>query len=214
MLTVYIEGDGLAYVTTTQPSPDPTPRDPVALKMAVQDGSEATAWLGRPCQYVIGAERRHCEERYWTSHRFAESVVAATDQAIDALMLRAGAHYVALVGYSGGGAVAALVAARRHDVVRLITVAGNLDPPAWTSWHAITPLSGSLNPADGWRELQDIPQVHWVGGQDRVVGRQVADAYASHFPGGHLPQIREVADADHHCCWVERWPQLLRASWQ
>jgi hypothetical protein len=44
--------------------------------------------------------------------------------------------------------VASLVAARRHDVVRLVTVAGNLDHLAWTTLHGVSPLTGSLNPAD------------------------------------------------------------------
>jgi hypothetical protein len=44
--------------------------------------------------------------------------------------------------------VAALVAARRTDVDRLVTVAGNLDPTAWAVYQHIQPLTGSLNPAD------------------------------------------------------------------
>jgi hypothetical protein len=67
------------------------------------------------------------------------SVISASNQAVDALKQRYGAQEIVLVGYSGGGAVAALVAARRTDVVRLVTVAGNLDHLAWTHLHSVPP---------------------------------------------------------------------------
>ena len=94
------------------------------------------------------------------------------------LKYRFGAKSVALVGYSGGGAVVALVAAGRTDVVKLTTVAGNLDHAEWTKKHMISPLSGSLNPADYWRRLVDIPQVHYVGGRDEIIG--LARSIVSH----------------------------------
>jgi hypothetical protein len=126
-LTVYIEGDGLAWLTSSIVSDDPTPRKPVGLELALRHPNSAVAYLARPCQYVEKADWRDCGKKYWTSHRFAPEVIAASNAAIDALKNRAGASKLVLIGYSGGGAVAALVAARRHDVVQLITVAGNLD---------------------------------------------------------------------------------------
>ena len=39
-LTIYIEGDGQAWLTRTQPSLNPTPRNPLALKLAVLDKGE------------------------------------------------------------------------------------------------------------------------------------------------------------------------------
>ncbi|GAB2181920.1 hypothetical protein DLREEDagrD3_21430 [Denitratisoma sp. agr-D3] len=52
--------------------------------------------------------------------------------------LQLGARRLTLVGYSGGAA--ALLAARCSDVVRLVTIAGNLDHRAWTRYHHITTL--------------------------------------------------------------------------
>ena len=51
-LTVYLEGDGLAWASRTRPSTNPTPTDPVALKLAALDRSANVAYLARPCQYV------------------------------------------------------------------------------------------------------------------------------------------------------------------
>lgn len=210
ILTVYIEGDGLAWVDAHTPSFDPTPRDPLALKLAIRDPGAHAVYLGRPCQYVRGANRRNCRNRYWTSRRFAPEVIAAENQAIEALRRKYGARKLVLVGYSGGGAVAALVSARRDDVVRLITVAGNLDTAVWVAKQHLSPLTGSLNPADAWRELRRIPQLHFVGGRDKVMGPAFAEAYRARFPPGQQPDVVVIPSYNHHCCWVKDWPELLR----
>lgn len=208
-LAIYIEGDGFAWVTSSHPSDDPTPRNPIALRLAMLHASGAALYLARPCQYVEGMSARGCTKAYWTDRRFAPEVIEATDQAITALKARYGAHRLVLVGYSGGGAVAALVAARRKDVVQLVTVAGNLDQLAWTRLNRIRPLEGSLNPADVWRDLQTIPQLHFVGTRDDNVSIVVSTSYADRFPSNMRPRIQIVPEVDHSCCWVERWPALL-----
>lgn len=211
-LTIYIEGDGFAWITSSQPSDDPTPRDPIGLRLAMRHAPGASIYLARLCQYVEGMDTRGCTKSYWTARRFAPEVIEATDQAIDALKARYSAHRLVLVGYSGGGAVATLVAARRKDVTQLMTVAGNLDHATWTRLNRIRPLDGSLNPADAWRELQHVPQVHFAGARDNNVGAAVATSYADRFPANERPRIQVVPEADHSCCWVELWPTLLGAQ--
>lgn len=208
VLTIYVEGDGMAWLSPSRPSDDPTPLRPVALELALLHSHGTAVYLARPCQYVQGDERRGCATPYWTDHRFSAEAVEAASEAIDALKQRYRASRLVLVGYSGGGAIAALVAARRQDVVRLVTVAGNLDPLAWTRLHDLPPLAGSLNPADAWQRLQDIPQVHFVGAEDTNVPQAVANAYAARFPADKRPDIRVIDGASHTCCWASRWPTL------
>lgn len=210
VLTVYIEGDGMAWLTASQPSDNPTPRKPVSLELALAHPQGAAAYLARPCQNVVEADWGNCAQPYWTDRRYAPEVVAASDQAISALKAHFKAEQLILVGYSGGGAVAALVAARRPDVVRLATLAGNLDIRAWTAQHRILPLTGSLNPADEWANLQHIPQWHFVGGKDAVVSAEVVRAYIDRFPAGHRPVMQVLPGVDHACCWVAQWPALAR----
>lgn len=204
-LTIYIEGDGLAWISRTRPSSNPTPINPLALSLAMKDQGRAV-YLGRPCQYV---EDKHCARKYWTSERFAPEVVDSMDDAVSQLKAKMQASKLVLVGYSGGGAIAALVAARRHDVIRLVTVAGNLDPQKWTQLLNVTPLTGSLNPADYWEKLVNIPQLHLVGGNDITVPLFVAESYQARFPDGKKPPIKIVAGFDHHCCWSTQWPELI-----
>lgn len=207
-LTVYIEGDGLAWLNRSQASDDPTPRNPVGLQLALRHPQGMAIYLARPCQYVEANDTKNCRQTYWTGGRFAPEVVEASNEAISALKRRAGAGRLVLVGYSGGGAIAALVAARRNDVVRLVTVAGNLDHRAWTSMHHVPPLENSLNPADEWRSLIAVPQRHYVGERDEVVSRSVADSYVSRFPLDGRPAVIAVPGFDHTCCWVEQWGSI------
>ncbi|MGM0423101.1 MAG: alpha/beta fold hydrolase [Pseudomonadota bacterium] len=211
VLTVYIEGDGFAWSGHHRPSLNPTPHDPLALKLALAHppGGGNAVYLSRPCQYVNLDEQPACDQRYWTSHRFAPEVIRSTSKAIDSLKNKFGAESLVLIGYSGGGALAALVAAhRRNDVARLVTVAGNLDIKAWSMFHQLTPLEGSLNPADFWQRLVDIPQVHYVGGKDKVMPELISRAYARRFPAEKKPKIVVMEDFDHHCCWSNGALQL------
>jgi len=208
MLTIYIEGDGLSWLSRSRPSTDPTPRNPIGLRLAMRHPQGLAVYLARPCQYVDADAARNCKQTYWTNGRFSEAVIASSDQAIDVLKHRFSARKLILVGYSGGGAVAALVAARRSDVVQLVTIAGNLDHQAWTTMHHVQPLDASLNPSEAWQSLTTIPQRHFVGEKDEVVSRAVADSYASKFPQTQSPAIIEIPGFDHACCWVEQWDAI------
>lgn len=207
VLTVYIEGDGLAWRTGSSPSDDPTPKDPVALKLAMKHPHGNAAYLARPCQYK-GSSEDACLQKYWTGSRFAPEVITAEGKALDQLKARFNATRLNLVGYSGGGTVAALLAARRGDVDRLITLAGNLDHRGWTSRHNITPLAGSLNPPDYIDELKRVRQWHFVGSDDQVVPVDLTRSFARRFPAGNTPAVIVMPGFDHHCCWVERWSGL------
>ncbi len=208
-LPVYIEGDGFAWISRWEPSRDPTPRDPLALRLALADGRDAVAYLARPCQYAGGTEARGCHVRFWTEARYSAEVADALDRGLDAIKQRTGAQRLRLVGYSGGGAMAALLAARRTDVEALITVAANLDLTAWTRHHDLPPLSGSLDPAHSAERLRAVPQVHFTGAEDETVPPLVAESYQTRLGTGHESHVVRVEDADHDCCWVSLWPDLL-----
>jgi hypothetical protein len=206
-LRIYIEGDGLAWITSRRPSKNPTPVTPVSLKLALLD-QQPSVYLARPCQYVMPAAG--CSMKYWTSHRYAEEVVSATSEALSQIKKRHGAQKLELFGYSGGAAIAALVAARRDDVTRLITVAGNMDHEYWTAYHKVSPLNGSLNPADYVSQLQMIRQIHLVGDEDDNVPLEVINAYLSRIHATGEVSVHVIPDYDHECCWSDNWQRLLK----
>ena len=206
LLVVYIEGDGLAWARIDEVSPDPTPVTPTALRLALADGAPAVAYLARPCQFTDEAHRRNCRTALWTSHRYGEDVVAATGEALDMLRRRAGAQRLGLVGFSGGGAIAALVAARRGDVAWLKTVAAPLDTSAFTGHHGVTPLVSSLNPADMGAALGDVPQLHYAGADDKIVPPLIGQSYMARLPSRRCAALQVVAGAGHHEGWEKNWP--------
>lgn len=206
VLTIYIAGDGLAWLSDDMPSANPTPIVPTGLKMAIHDRkNDPIVYLARPCQFVFNEAWEGCRVAYWTNLRFSPAVINAMNQAVDYLKKYYHAKQIKLIGYSGGGTIAALIAAKRADVVKLITVAAVLDLKQWERQENLTPLNGSLNPADSWRELADIPQTHWLGGKDIIVPKEVAFAYANHFPLAKKPKIIIVPTFDHACCWATNW---------
>ncbi len=209
-MRVYIEGDGLSWVTRYQPALNPTPLNSIVPFLAVKDTLAGNVvYLARPCQYVSLAER-DCRSVYWTHARFAPEVVTAMNAAVTRLKQEARAEHLMLIGYSGGGALAVLMAAQRQDVDAIVTVAGNLDHRAWTDLHGLSPLHDSMNPPDVWQKLQGVRQLHFVGELDQNVPPAIYWAYRTFFPVKADVQMEVIKGFDHKCCWVERWPQLVR----
>ena len=211
VLHVYLEGDGMAFLTRTRPSSDPTPRDPVAFRLAgSHPGSGPVLYLGRPCQYVEDADKKNCSEAVWTSERMSERAVRSIAAALEQAKAAAGTTRLALYGFSGGGGIAALLAQRRQDVIFLGTIAGNLDHRFWTTRLNLTPLHASLNPMDGVLLTARIPQLHLSGGQDSVIPSSMAERWCAALPPESSCQHRHIPNMAHEGAWELVWPAFLR----
>ena len=206
VLAIYIEGDGSAWRTPYHPPRDPTPEKPVALSLAAVDPSPAVVYLGRPCQYLDKQDLANCSPVWWTTQRFSTDVLAAYEHALDTLKAQSGATKLRLVGYSGGGVIATLLAMRRRDVASLITVASPLALGEWTRLQGISALSDSLDPLLETGRLP--PATHWAGTGDVIVPVSVVEKFAQSKGG----TVRSAKDYDHDCCWLHAWKQLLKES--
>ena len=207
LLIIYIEGDGLAWRTRSEPSTDPTPLEPVALRLAATDDAPSVAWLARPCQFTGGEKARNCTKAWWTEARYGEPVIASLHASIDTLKLKAGVTSLALAGYSGGGTVAALVAARRDDIAWLKTVASPLDTDAFTTHHKVTPLTASLTPADHAARLSSLPQIHYVGGDDDIVPPVINQAIVASLAKKGCATLKILPGITHGKGWSEAWKE-------
>ena len=212
VLHVYIEGDGKALLTRRKPSPDPTPHRAESFRLAARDQSPAVAYLARPCQFTEGDERRGCAPCAWTSARFSEQTVSDMSAAVDEAMRAAGATRLVLVGYSGGGAVAMLLAARRDDVALAVTVAGNLNHAFWTEHHGVSPLRESLNPADFADRLQSVPQIHVVSDEDHVIPPIVAQSFVDRMGDQSRARILIVHGLEHDGDWGPAVAEALKGA--
>lgn len=207
-LTVYIEGDGLPWKRKNEVSDDPTPVNPVAMRLAALDPSGAVGYLARPCQFTGGTAGRNCTSDVWTRARYGEEVVSAMNEGLQQLKERAGAREIAIVGYSGGGTIAALLAMRRTDIVWMKTVASPLDTEAFTSLHKVTPLSASLNPAKNAAALARIPQIHYVGEEDKIVPAEINRRFLLLMGDTSCAALVILPGLDHRNGWTETWPRL------
>ncbi len=192
-LNIFIEGDG---------------KPGIALDLARSTGGNSV-YLARPCQYLDGSRFNSCGKAVWTSHRYSQTVINSMDRAITALKIRYRAKTVRLIGFSGGGAVASIIATKRQDVALLVTVAGNLDHKRWTDYNASQPLAGSLNPIDFSKALEAIPQIHLIGERDDVVPGSVLTSYLSRFEKLDKVTSHIIVGANHTCCWSLAVAQVL-----
>ncbi len=131
---------------------------------------------------------------------------------IDLGKKKAGAKKLELVGFSGGGAVAILVSARRLDVSGIRTVAGNIDHKVWTKRHKVSSLTGSLNPAHVADKVSAIPQIHYVGERDKVMGRYVAESFRSKAGKDNCVKIQTVPGVTHSRGWKKVWSELIATA--
>lgn len=200
-LRVYLEGDGHAWATASQPSLDPSPHNLLVARLALDD-PRPSAYLGRPCQFFAAAP---CRPALWTNRRYAPEILHSLDQALDSLKARYGNVNFELIGYSGGAALALLLAATRDDIAQVQTLAGNLSPRLWAAQRQLTPLEGSLEPLDQRQRLARLPQRHLMGLDDPVVPPSLARSYRDALGEGRCLTLIELPGVSHDQGWESAW---------
>lgn len=205
MLYVFIEGDGSPWVDAgTRIAKDPTPHRALALELAAAT-PHAVLYLGRPCYFAPRPETI-CTPDLWTSGRYSTDVVDSLAAAVARYAAANDNPPLILIGYSGGGALAVLMAAQLPEVRAVITIAANLDVDAWARWHRYLPLAASKNPATEAPLAESILQWHLVGDKDDNVPESVNRRY---FDTLRPDQVWRYPDFDHACCWAEHWVSIL-----
>lgn len=210
-IRIYIEGDGLAWIARDFPSPNPTPHEATGLQLAATDTSANVVYLARPCQFTSASKNLQCDVPYWTGKRFSKEIVTAMDSAVSTISARAPQQGIELVGYSGGGAIAVLVAARRHDVLSIRTVAGNLDDDEVNRIHMVSGMPESEDAIHYVAAVAGVPQVHFSGTDDRIVPIAIPHSFvlAARAAGAHCARTVSVPGLSHGGEWAKVWPALL-----
>lgn len=207
---LYIEGDGIGGKHSVAQSADFTPVNPVALHMASKDNAKNLIYLARPCQYNGTIEYPHtCKNSEWQEDRFSQDVIESYNIALNEISRRYGITGFNLIGYSGGAAIATMVASTRHDILSIRTVAGILDNESYAQTASEFPISKTQTAAQYAGELTKIPQYHFVGGQDKTVSPSGLSVYLSASPPTNCIQTLLVQEAEHEAGWVDKWPELL-----
>lgn len=192
-LHVYIEGDGTPFIRNTQVAGDPTPRNPLARKLMRKDRA-FSLYLGRPCYFGLAST---CDSAYWTNKRYSPEVVQSLRAVIRQHIDQHRVKRLVLIGHSGGGTLAMLLAPQFDETTAVITIAANLDIDAWTAHHGYSRLDGSLNPASLPPLRDSIQQIHLAGGRDQVV------------PPHLIPNATVYPRFTHGRGWQREWPRIL-----
>ncbi len=204
---IYIEGDGVPFINHHYISSDPTPAKPLMLRLMSLD-TMPSLYVGRPCYFGLSREPG-CTNQFWTLHRYSEPVVASMASVIHSMI--SSNQKLHLIGHSGGGALAVLLAERlgndaQGNVVQVTTIAGNLNTYLWSNRHGYTPLYGSLNPSDRKPLPQHIKQVHIAGGRDDNIEADIIRHYVDSQISAEFWLYEEQK---HACCWENIWQDIL-----
>lgn len=201
-LHVYLEGDGRPFASATRVARDPHTRRPVAFELMGLDPAPAL-YLARPC-YHRALATAPCTPALWTAARYGEAVVSSLAAALEQAL--GDRRRAVLIGYSGGGTLAWLLAERLPGrVTAVVTLAANLDVAGWARRHGYTPLEGSLDPARRPPLPATIRQLHVAAEGDANVPPSLIAPVVSAQPNATLA----VVPGDHRCCWQLQWPALL-----
>ena len=200
-MVVYIEGDGMAWISRDQLSSNPTPVQPIALKLASIDTNANVLYVARPCQYLWPQKMNRCSSKYWSNKRGSEEVISSINQAISIVKQKQNISSIRLIGYSGGGGIAALIADRRADVSEFVSVSGNLNYKLFTQTHNLSPMNGSIDPITVANQIDSIPQIHYVGADDKIIPRQIALSFSD--------KVKVINNVSHDN-WPDKWAQILK----
>jgi hypothetical protein len=204
ILHVYIEGDGTPFEGLHTIADDPTPADPLMLRLMASD-RENSIDLGRPCYFGLSRDA-DCSPIYWTMRRYSPEVLESMETALRSEAISAGATRLELFGHSGGGSLAVLLAQRVNSVVRVVTIGANLDIDMWCRLHHYSLLVGSINPAAVAIGKGGPSIVHLVGEKDTNTPPWLIEA-AAVARGGE--QVRVIQGFTHTCCWASLWQDIL-----
>lgn len=172
---VYIEGDGLITLNNKTPHNDPTPKNKLVLNLAAEDKRYNIIYISRPCQYTPLELNDKCNNyEYWTSRRWSEETVLSMNEVIEKITRNGDVH---LIGFSGGGGIAVLIASINKNIKSIVTIAGNLDHIKFNKIHKARQCKLSLNPIDYTDKIFNIPQIHIVGRKDTIISESIIDDF-------------------------------------
>ncbi len=202
-LHVFIEGDASVKQALRHHPPDPTPQRALMMRLMRRD-PDAAILLGRPCYHGM-FETDACEIRHLAGERYSAEITDSMIEALRTEMKIMGAARAVLFGYSGGGTIAMLMAARMPEITAVVTLAANLDNRALSAYHHAPALTGSLDPARLPPPPPSLTQLHFYGARDENIPASLARETLTRQ--GASPII--IQNIDHECCWEEYWPEIL-----
>ena len=216
--TIYIEGGQMVWDDFLKEREVATPTNPLALHMATRDLADNVVWLARPCQfnYDVKLDGSVCTREEWAQGRYSLTNLRAMNAALDNIQKKYNFKGFHLVGVHDGAGVAIHLAASRKDILSLRTVAGMLDTDVFNQVympekHEVVTDRTSNNPGMHAAHLARLPQHHFVGEWDDIVGPAMAQNFRHKAGNSSCVRVSEVKGVTNEKGWVNRWPDLLKS---
>jgi len=212
-LVLVVEGDGKPWRSRFQIASDPTPEKPLMLNWLSVTRHPAV-YLGRPCYFgrkqlatptpslkISGVVlNQGCDIYWYTFGRYSSTVV---DSMVAAANNIAEGSCLILLGHSGGGTLAMLMARQLPRVMAVVTLAGNINVTAWQEYHKFTPLVGSLDPAKAMPLPEQISQIHIAAKGDQQILADWVEQESLRQQADF--QVWSIGD---HSEWRDSWVKL------
>ncbi len=206
-LRIYIEGDGTPWIRKNRVSIDPTPTNPVLLRL-MHEVDHPAVYLGRPCYFGTSTDSG-CDPRWWTFERYSGTVIESMCEAANKIARQYGADTVQLVGYSGGGSIVVGMRSCTDGLKLITTIAGNLDPAAWTDYHGYSSLHDE-SLISGARSMRvGVTEVHWQCADDKNIPPEITDQYFT-----ARPEVKRhiVESCTHASGWQQYFLEMVETG--
>ncbi len=211
-LWVFIEGDGTPWVLGRWPARRPIVKKPVAYQLW-QNTQTIALYLRRPCYFdntgfnvssfasTLASTTTlpgSCTANWWTTDIYSQGVIRALRTELEAVLQQHTISRYILIGHSGGGTLAMLLAANMPQKPQLIiTLAGNLRPAKFNQAHKLPKSTLKL-------PLINTPQWHYSGAQDSVIANST-QKICHKQPNAHCYSL---ANTQHSDGWLAHWPAI------
>jgi len=160
---------GLPWLAQNKIARDPSSNHKQTF--ALWQAEENAAYLiSRPCYF--GDDSASCHPGLWANARYSAEVVNSLASVIRSLHARHVNSDIRIVGYSGGGVLAVLLAEKLLEVVEVVTYASPLGINKWAHLHGFSKLDKSINPLDV-QLRPSLKQRHFIGKKDRNVPYEI-----------------------------------------
>ena len=132
---IYFEGDGQPFLGPGIAAANPNSSQLLALQLMQLDPAPSI-YLNRPC-YGVNTPQLSCTPANWTTQRYSAATIQQLQRALHTIIQQQQltSAKLVLIGHSGGGAIAMLMAQKAQNLAAIITLAGNLNTDAWAQLH-------------------------------------------------------------------------------
>lgn len=198
---VFIEGDGKPWQSYNKVAFEPTPDKPLLLEWFIAADFPAI-YLGRPCYFKLNDQQ--CSPYWYTHGRYSEPVV---DSLVQVLRDNMGENSLVLVGHSGGGTLAVLMAEKLGNVETVLTIAGNLQVNTWSEYHQYSTLLGSMDPMLRSALPNHIQQIHLYSPFDILIQAEWIKSFSDRQ---HNSRLIELPVHGHDYAWRKYYPEFKK----